>query len=190
MPYIDRESVPGPSVPASYTDGVNTACSTVVTSASLLLPGSRTVRQFGSHLDRRFYRGVLRRKIGLPDGSRNWRCLRSLSSRGAGLRLCPDDSGNAARSQRLSLRSEISHRLRAWPNRSNKPEMTLTEKSKRYPPDAPFSWPRRGRNSPGFAPLVFVAHEYLSSRTGLSSINALLLPRSASCLKEGQLRIG
>ncbi len=46
-------------------------------------------------------------------------CL-SLSGRGAGLRLCPDDSGNAARSQRLSLRSEISHRLRAWPNRSNK----------------------------------------------------------------------
>ena len=37
------------------------ACSTAVTSASLLLPGSRTVCQFGAHLDRRFYRGVLRR---------------------------------------------------------------------------------------------------------------------------------
>jgi hypothetical protein len=60
-----------------------------------------------------FYRGVLRRTIGVSDSSRNWRRVRSLRSRRIGLRLCPDDSRDAARSQRLSLRREISHRLRA-----------------------------------------------------------------------------
>ena len=67
------------------------ARSTTVTSASLLLPGFRTVCQFGSHLDRRFYRGVLQRTIGVSDSSRNWRCVRSLSGRRIGLRLCPND---------------------------------------------------------------------------------------------------
>ena len=111
MPYIDRESVPGPSVPASYTDGVNTACSTVVTSASLLLPGSRTVRQFGSHLDRRFYRGVLRLAIGISDSSWHWRRVWSIRGHRAGLRLCPEDWRNAACGQRLSLRRKIPPRL-------------------------------------------------------------------------------
>ena len=69
--------------------------------------------QFGSHLDRRFYRGVLRRTIGVPDSSRNWRSVRSLSGHRIGLWLCPDDSRNTARSQRLGLRSKISYRLRA-----------------------------------------------------------------------------
>lgn len=77
--------------------------------ASLLLLGSRAVCQFGSHLDRRFYRGVFRLAISVPDSSRGWRCLWSISGHRAGLRLCPDDSRNAVCRQRFSQRSEISH---------------------------------------------------------------------------------
>ena len=51
--------------------------------------------------------GVLRRTIGVPGRRRNWRCVRSRGGHLAGLRLCPDDSRNATRRQRLSLRSEI-----------------------------------------------------------------------------------
>jgi hypothetical protein len=87
------------------------ARSTVVTSASLFLFGSRTVRQFCSHLDRRFYRGLLRLAIGISNSSWNWRRVWSIRGHRAGLRLCPDDSRNAACSQRLSLRRKISHRL-------------------------------------------------------------------------------
>jgi uncharacterized protein DUF2721 len=59
--------------------------------------GSRTVCQFGSHIDRRFYRGVLWRTIGVPGSGWNWRCVRSVSGRRIGLRLCPDDSRDAVR---------------------------------------------------------------------------------------------
>ena len=45
---------------------LQTRAQLAATSASLLLFGFRTVRQFGSHLDRRFYRGVLRPAIGIP----------------------------------------------------------------------------------------------------------------------------
>jgi hypothetical protein len=94
---------------------LQTRAQLLLQAASLLLLGSRTVRQFGSHLDRRFYRGVLRPAIGIPDSSWNWRRVWSISGHRAGLRLCPDDSRNAACSQRLSLRSKISHRLGFWP---------------------------------------------------------------------------
>jgi hypothetical protein len=73
--------------------------------------GSRTVRQLGSHLDRRFYRGILRAPGSVPDSSRNWCSVWSISGHRAGLRLCPDDSRNAACNRRLSLRSKISHQL-------------------------------------------------------------------------------
>jgi hypothetical protein len=84
------------------------SCATAVTRASLLLLGSRTVRQLGPDLDRTFHRGVLRRTLDVPNSGRNWRCLWSLGGHFARLRLCPDDSRNAARSYRLSLRSKIS----------------------------------------------------------------------------------
>jgi hypothetical protein len=63
------------------------------------------------NLDRRFYRGVLRLAIGIPDSSWYWRRVRNISGHRVGLRLHHDDSRNAACSQRLSLRSKISHRL-------------------------------------------------------------------------------
>ena len=91
---------------------------TLQTRAQLLLRalrcfylGSRTVRQLGSHLDRRFYRGILRAPGSVPDSSRNWCSVWSISGHRAGLRLCPDDSRNAACNRRLSLRSKISHQL-------------------------------------------------------------------------------
>ena len=55
---------------------------------SLVLPGSRTIRQLGAHLDRRFDRGVLRLALGFPGGSWNWRGLWSIRGHRAGLWLC------------------------------------------------------------------------------------------------------
>jgi hypothetical protein len=81
---------------------LQTRAQPAVTSASLLLLGSRTVRQFRSNLDRRFYCGVLRRTNDVSDSSGDWRFVRSLGGHLAGLRRRLDDSRNAARSQRLS----------------------------------------------------------------------------------------
>jgi hypothetical protein len=52
-----------------------------------------------------FYRDVLQSAMGIPDSSWNRGRVWSFSGHRAGLRLCTDDSRNAACSQRLSLRS-------------------------------------------------------------------------------------
>ena len=95
----ERQGIGGLESPASRAANARSAA---VTSASLLLPGPRTVRQFRSNLDRRFYCGVLRRTNDVPDSSRSWRFVRSLSGHLAGMRRRLDDSRNAAGSHRLS----------------------------------------------------------------------------------------
>jgi hypothetical protein len=67
------------------------------------LPWSRIVRQFCAYLDLWFYRGVLRLAIGISDGGRYLDCVRNISLYRAGLRLCLNDPGNAARSRKFDL---------------------------------------------------------------------------------------